>query len=69
MDNNDPKKNVEDEGKKETKDLDENSRGETNAQLAAEAMKKLIRGEANALDMIILQRYFLKKPSQTQKMQ
>ena len=35
----------------------------TNAQLAAEAMDRLARGEANAHDMIILQRYLLKKPS------
>jgi hypothetical protein len=63
MDNNDPKKNVEDERKKETESLDENSHGKTNAQLAAEAMTRLARGEASALDIIILQRYLLKKPS------
>ena len=67
MDNNDPKKNIEDEKIKETKNLYGNSHRKTNAQLAAEAMTRLSRGEASALDIIILQRYLLKKPSQTKK--
>ena len=40
----------------------EKSHEKTNAQLAAEAMARLARGEASTLDIIILQRYFLKKP-------
>ena len=41
----------------------EKSHVKTNAQIAAGAIARLIRGEANSLDdMIILQRYFLKKP-------
>lgn len=67
MDNNDPKKNTENEKRQETENLVKNSHVKTNAQLAAEAMDRLAKGEGNVHDIITVQRYLLKKPSQTQK--
>lgn len=67
MKNNDPKKNVDNERKKETENLDKKFHGQTNAQLAAEAMDRLAKGEGSVHDIILLQRYMLKKPSQTHK--
>jgi len=40
----------------------EKADAKTNAQLAAEAMDRLARGEINIHDIVILQRYLLKKP-------
>ncbi len=40
----------------------EKPEAKTNAQLAAEAMDRLAKGEGNVHDIILLQRYLLKKP-------